>query len=278
MSNRETSARKRDAMVKVERVRHILRRWDPIGVEPGRMGPADEYDSYALTIVSMVAQGCSLDQLCEHLEKIRTQSIGVEKSPSRDRVIASEILNAIQAGSFSVNDLRPHAETDLTAPSRHSADGDSDQGTLEDGVRVPRLETAIWETLSGDSSRRAQAVEELLAGLLADHFGLPARATDGYVPLREEADAASYFSVGKLWMIGDQSSHPVSLQLTFDPSGNLTSGVLRLGLESFRGRKQLSAKDENILLAFPREATLDFEWAYVLEKHSGAWILKRNAE
>ena len=33
--------------------------------------PADEYDGYAPHIVSMISQGCSLDQLCAHLESVR---------------------------------------------------------------------------------------------------------------------------------------------------------------------------------------------------------------
>lgn len=39
--------RKRAAMAMVYTVQDALRRWDPIGVQPGEDGPADEYDSYA---------------------------------------------------------------------------------------------------------------------------------------------------------------------------------------------------------------------------------------
>jgi hypothetical protein len=121
-------------------------------------------------------------------------------------------------------------------------------------------------------------LETLLSELFTEHFALRSRATDGYVVLREEARATSYFSVGKLWMVDDQSSHPVSLKLTFDTSGRLTSGILHFGFRSFDGLKELSPKDENTLLAFPREATSDFEWAYVLESHSGRWRVQRVAE
>jgi hypothetical protein len=88
--------RKRDAMNHVSMVQGILRRWDPIGVSPGKFGPADEYDSYAPHIVSMVAQGCSTEELSRHLEVIRVETIGVEANPDRNREIACEILKAIR--------------------------------------------------------------------------------------------------------------------------------------------------------------------------------------
>ena len=83
------------AMERVSRVQEILRRWDPIGVRPGESAPADEYDSYAPHIVSMVARGCSLDELCTHLENISVETIGVGPDPTRDREIANEILDLL---------------------------------------------------------------------------------------------------------------------------------------------------------------------------------------
>ena len=87
----------RDAMQLVSKVEDILRRWDPIGIAPGEAGPADEYDSYAPHIVSMVAQGCSLAELSHHLEVIRVERTGVEANRDRDREMAGEILQAIRA-------------------------------------------------------------------------------------------------------------------------------------------------------------------------------------
>jgi hypothetical protein len=87
---------KRDAMIRVAMVQDILRRWDPIGVAPGEFGPADEYDSYAPSIVSMVVQGCTTEELSKHLEIIRVETIGIEAKPDRDREIAGEILKAIR--------------------------------------------------------------------------------------------------------------------------------------------------------------------------------------
>src|SRR5688572_9351954 len=88
---------KRDAMAKVYSVERILRIWDPIGVLPNESGPADEYDSYAPHIVTLVIEGCSLDELAAHLEKIRTQKIGLPKRPERDRKVASQIIRELRA-------------------------------------------------------------------------------------------------------------------------------------------------------------------------------------
>ena len=80
----------------VSKVQEILRRWDPIGVQPGEFAPADEYDSYAPDIVSMAAQGCSREQLCAHLGAVCTDTIGVPPSHDVDWRIAGEIIDAIR--------------------------------------------------------------------------------------------------------------------------------------------------------------------------------------
>jgi len=47
MAGPDRKALENAAMADIRIVESILRRWDPIGVEPGELGPADEYDSYA---------------------------------------------------------------------------------------------------------------------------------------------------------------------------------------------------------------------------------------
>ena len=96
MGNNAKPQRKQDAMGRVSRVQEILRRWDPIGVRPGALAPADEYDSYAMHIVSMVAHGCSRGQLRDHLGTVRTDTIGVGANRKVDWTIAGEILEAIR--------------------------------------------------------------------------------------------------------------------------------------------------------------------------------------
>ena len=91
----EQRKRNQEAMKQTRAVQAILRRWDPIGVEPGQVAPADEYDSYAPHIVSMVAHGCSIEQLSSHLERLRTETMGVGPNPQRDDDVADEILVAL---------------------------------------------------------------------------------------------------------------------------------------------------------------------------------------
>lgn len=91
-----TRNRKQNAMDRVAEVEKILRRWDPIGVAPGSLAPADEYDSYAPPIVSMIARGCSKEELCEHLGVVRNDEMGVPEDPMRDREIADDIIAALR--------------------------------------------------------------------------------------------------------------------------------------------------------------------------------------
>jgi len=82
-------------MTQVRLVEGILRRWDPIGVEPGTMAPADEYDSYAPHVVSMVNAGCTVDDLSAHLEQLALSTMGVDSNPVRSRKFAAEILRTV---------------------------------------------------------------------------------------------------------------------------------------------------------------------------------------
>lgn len=90
------SARKRSARLRIRTVEEILRRWDPIGVEPGTLAPSDEYDSYAPAIVSLVARGCSLNDLVAYLHSVRTETIGVGEDHESDRKFASEIISMLR--------------------------------------------------------------------------------------------------------------------------------------------------------------------------------------
>ena len=95
MTSEKRPAQKDNVTQRVITVQDILRRWDPIDVRPGDLAPADEYDGYAGHIVSMVAQGCSVEQLRNHLGRICVEEIGVESKPLRDQEIARQILAAL---------------------------------------------------------------------------------------------------------------------------------------------------------------------------------------
>jgi hypothetical protein len=60
-----------------------------------RGGPADEYDSYAPHIVSLIEGGGSMDQLLTHLSHLRTETMGMPANSELDKEAAEEIVRAI---------------------------------------------------------------------------------------------------------------------------------------------------------------------------------------
>ena len=98
MTTHENKTNKRDAVTKIRLVESVLRRWDPIGVQPGRFAPEDEYDSYAPHIVSMVESGCSADVLVAHLEHLTVDTMGVGSNVRANTKFAAEIMRTLQPG------------------------------------------------------------------------------------------------------------------------------------------------------------------------------------
>jgi hypothetical protein len=80
MTARDKRVLKRVALSEISLVSDILRHWDPINVQPGTLGPADEYDSYAPHIVSMVKSGCTIEQLAAHLDHLCVEIMGLGAS------------------------------------------------------------------------------------------------------------------------------------------------------------------------------------------------------
>jgi hypothetical protein len=80
MSAPDHKTLKNAAMADIRLVQAILRRWDPIGVEPGAVAPADEYDIYAPHIVSLVKGGCTAQELASHLELLGSDTMGLGPS------------------------------------------------------------------------------------------------------------------------------------------------------------------------------------------------------
>jgi len=83
-------------MARIHAVQEILRRWDPMDLAPGEFAPKDEYDDYAYPIVSLVSQGCSAEQLFEHLRSLRFDMATMRDNIRNDKTIAREILAALQ--------------------------------------------------------------------------------------------------------------------------------------------------------------------------------------
>jgi hypothetical protein len=73
-----------------------LRRWDPIGVEPGKVAPADEYDSYAPHMVSMVDGGCTVEELASHLGDLSSETLGVGSNLKKNATFAAQIVEVLR--------------------------------------------------------------------------------------------------------------------------------------------------------------------------------------
>jgi hypothetical protein len=82
---------------KIRTVEGILRRWDPVGVQPGRFAPADEYDRYAPQIVSMIESGCTADALTAHLEHLSVHTFDVGSNMRSSAKFAAEIVRTLQS-------------------------------------------------------------------------------------------------------------------------------------------------------------------------------------
>jgi len=95
MTTHDNKTNKRDPAARISLVQGVLRRWDPVGVQPGRFAPAEEYDNYAPQIVSMVEEGCSADALVAHLEHLSVNTMGVDSNLRASTKFAAEILRTL---------------------------------------------------------------------------------------------------------------------------------------------------------------------------------------
>ena len=59
---------RRYAMSDISVAADILRRWDPINIQPDTVGPADEYVSDAPHFVLLVKSGCTIERFAAHLD------------------------------------------------------------------------------------------------------------------------------------------------------------------------------------------------------------------
>src|SRR5262245_32968973 len=92
----------------------------------------------------------------------------------------------------------------------------------------------LLEGLKGDDRERADALEALLSDLLV-LAGLSPRASDGLVILREDVTVRSYWAVGTLYLIEDQSAHPVRIELVLGGDHAIASGSVKIGIAEVRG-------------------------------------------
>lgn len=115
--------RQRAARRRWKAVAEILRRWDPIGIEPGGVGPIDEYDGYVPLLVEMVERGCTAEMLAQRLGEIGAAMMGLASDAARDARIASEIVSSVlephsrRVGRKPHKPGRSHDEGSYTCPS-----------------------------------------------------------------------------------------------------------------------------------------------------------------
>jgi hypothetical protein len=106
MASLDQKTRKNAAIAKIRLVEEILRRWGPIGVEPGKAAPMDEYDSYAPHIVSMIEAGCTVEELASHLGALSSETIGVGSNLKVNATFAAQIVEAVRPSNKSLERTR----------------------------------------------------------------------------------------------------------------------------------------------------------------------------
>lgn len=75
---------------RVDEILHYI--WDPIGVA-GAPGARDEYDAYVPTLVKMLFDGATADQVADYLGRIESESMGLSMtSTAKRREVASRLL------------------------------------------------------------------------------------------------------------------------------------------------------------------------------------------
>ena|SRR5687767_15315732 len=106
MAAPDHKSRKNAAIAKIRLVEEILRRWDPVGVQPGMLAPPDEYDSYAPHMVSMVEGGCTVEELASHLGDISSAAIGVGSNLKANATFAAQIVEVLRPSNNSLERTR----------------------------------------------------------------------------------------------------------------------------------------------------------------------------
>jgi len=140
---------------------------------------------------------------------------------------------------------------------------------MERCLNLDVVESAVQDAVTTESQSRAEAIDGLIAALLSAALGFTPRSTDGFVPLLEEIGIRRYFAVGKIFMIDDQSIHPVSLDLVFAFGAGIAAGTVRIGVTS--GEAQFN-RIENALLAYPHETAESIEWACTFDRRPDGWV------
>ena len=82
-------------MAQLRMVERLLQVWDPIEVSRDQAEdgvPPTEYDSYAPKVLALLHQGCSVDELAQHLASARSGPLGLRPSRAKDHAFAEGLL------------------------------------------------------------------------------------------------------------------------------------------------------------------------------------------
>jgi hypothetical protein len=146
-------------------------------------------------------------------------------------------------------------------------------------VTLDAIERTAVQAVLARAPDYGETLEALVAALIASSRGYTHRATDGLVILREELSETSYFAVGMVHLIEDQSRQPVAIELLFARGRDrLLSGAVRFGHAVTGERALREDKLENALIAYPRDAAAGLTWAFVFERSSNGWTLIRRPQ
>ena len=64
--------------------------WDPIAIKDLN-GPVDEYNEYAIKILSMIEANASIDELYKYLRNVRTKNMKMNADDNIDRRVAVQL-------------------------------------------------------------------------------------------------------------------------------------------------------------------------------------------
>ena len=85
---------KKEVASQLRSIESELRSWDPLGVGPGHHAPADEYDSYAPAIVSLIRRGATVDELASYL--VGLKPVEAEKQSLECREVAARMIERLR--------------------------------------------------------------------------------------------------------------------------------------------------------------------------------------
>jgi len=108
-----------DALLR-EHVAAVLRRWDPLGVEPGVVGELDEYDGYASLLSERIEAGATVEALTRELGELRAAMMAERGDAASDLRIARELLGEA---------IEPLSQATASHASALAALAESDEGS-----------------------------------------------------------------------------------------------------------------------------------------------------